>query len=367
MNEPERPINTFYGFCSLILPGLGQLLQKRIGTAVGFFSLFIVSGFLPVLIVSLLFRDRFTDQPLRVHLLHMFLFAGLFLLFMAAIFWSAVDAAQKPKDKPTEIPGEKQEEKPKEKKGGCSPGCIIAAIVGVGIMVLLLLPNVPCAREAARRMQCSNNLKQIGIAIHNYHDQYQSFLPAFTVDENGKLLHSWRVLILPYIEQGELYKEIRLDEPWDSEYNSQFHSRVLSAFQCPSGRRADASASQAGQSPEIQRNDLNCHYSVVVGKPTIFPGSEPVHRGQISDGTSNTILVVERMFPVCWMDPTHEITFNDACHGVNTNVYGLGSAHTGGCNVALADGSVQFISNTIKPETLKAMLTKAGGESVTVW
>ncbi|MCL2349335.1 MAG: DUF1559 domain-containing protein [Planctomycetaceae bacterium] len=361
MNKPERPINTFYGFCSLILPGLGQLLQKRIGTAVGFFTLFIVSGFLPVLIVSLLFRERFTGQPLRVHLLHMFTFGGLFLLFMAVIFWSAVDAARKPE--------EKQEVKPGEKQGRRFNFTIIellVVIVIIGILVALLLPAVPAAREPARRMQCSNQVKQIALAMDTYHDVYHSLPPAYTVDESGKPLHSWRVLLLPYLEQSALYEQIRLDEPWDSEHNSQFHSQMLSVFQCPSGKRADASASQGKQSPEPQRNDLNCYYSVVIGEQTIFPGAEPVNFGQISDGRSNTILVVERMYPVCWMDPTHEITFVDACLGVNTNVYGLGSGHIKGCNVAMADGSVQYFSDTIKPETLKALLTKAGGESVSV-
>ncbi|MDR1141085.1 MAG: hypothetical protein LBL62_05275, partial [Planctomycetaceae bacterium] len=102
MNKPERPINTFHAFCSLILPGLGQLLQKRPGEAFGFFVLFILSGFLPVLIVSILFMDRFVDQPLRIHLLHIFTFGGLYFVFLLAIFWSVLDAARKPEKKQEE-------------------------------------------------------------------------------------------------------------------------------------------------------------------------------------------------------------------------------------------------------------------------
>ncbi|MCL2117680.1 MAG: DUF1559 domain-containing protein, partial [Planctomycetaceae bacterium] len=305
MNQPERPINTFYAFCSLLLPGLGQLLQKRIGAAVGFFTLFILSGFLPVLIVSLLFRDRFSYQPLRVHLLHIVLFAGLFYLFMAAIFWSAVDAARKPK--------EKSEEKPKEKKACRIPPSLLVAIVIIGILVPLLLPSVPAAREAARRMQCSNNLKQICLALHIYYDVYHSLPPAFTVDENGKPLHSWRVLLLPYLEQGKLYSEIRLDEPWDSEYNQQFHDVTIHVFQCPSN----------GLLGRIQRQYPNlttvgnCHYSIVLGPETPFPGAESTQFSDMTDGTSNTVAVVERAMPVYWMDQNNEIRFNTACEGIN--------------------------------------------------
>jgi len=157
-----------------------------------------------------------------------------------------------------------------------------------------------------------------------------------------------------------LYEKIRLDEPWDSEYNRQFHDVSLSAFRCPS----------AGLHERIRREmpnlviDGNCYYSIVLGPETPFIGSKPMPFSSISDGTSNTIFVVERLLPVCWMDPNNEIGFDTACSGVNRNIHGIGSAHTGGANVAIADGSVQFISDTIKQETLRALLTKSGGESV---
>ncbi|MCL2348782.1 MAG: DUF1559 domain-containing protein [Planctomycetaceae bacterium] len=361
MNKPERPVNTFYGFCSLILPGLGQLLQRRFGTAIGFFVLFLVSGFLPLLIISLLFMDRFSYQPLRVHLLHIGVFAGLFYLFMVTIFWSAIDATGTPKEKP-EVKQEEEGEKPEEKKKGCSSGCIIliAVIIVVGFVVALLLPAVPSAREAARHMQCTNNIKQIALALHSYHDDYKSFPPAYTVDENGKPLHSWRVLILPYIEQTALYEKIRLDEPWDSEYNRQFHAEAPGDFQCPS--RGATGAIQR-ERPELTTGG-NCFYSVVLGPETPFTGEKPVRLNDIWDGTSNTICIVERLLPVCWMDPNNEIRFNTACEGIDRKQEGIGSNHSGGANAALVDGSVTFLSDTIKPEILKAMLTKAGGENV---
>jgi 5'-3' exonuclease len=102
------------------------------------------------------------------------------------------------------------------------------------VAVALLLPAVQAAREAARRMQCTNNIKQIMLAMHTYHDAHKCFPPVMTADKNGKPLHSWRVLILPFIEQQALYSQIRLDEPWDSEYNSRLHDMNIQTYQCPS-------------------------------------------------------------------------------------------------------------------------------------
>ena len=345
MTEPERPHGTFYAFCSLILPGLGQLLQKRAGAAVGFFVLFILTGFLPVLIVSLLFRDRFTDQPLRVHFLHLSVFGGLYFLFLLAIFWSVMDAARKP-----EVKSEEKSEagaKPK-RRFPLNLGGLFAAIGVVGVLIALLLPAVPSAGEAARRMQCSNNLKQLMLAFHTYHDACGQLPPAYSVDENGHPLHSWRVLILPFIEQRALYEEIRLDEPWDSEHNQQFHSKIPSTYWCPSNPNAPTRG--------------GCCYSIICGEEAAFAGAKPRKFKDITDGTSNTIFLVERKVPVNWMDPSNEITFETACEGVNVNAMGISSFHTEGANYALGDGSVSFISNTIDAKELRKMLTISEGQ-----
>ena len=92
---------------------------------------------------------------------------------------------------------------------------VIGSVTVGGVLVALLLPAVQAARESARRMQCSNNLKQVALAMHNYHDTYQSFPPAYTVDADGNKLHSWRTLLLPYIEQAALYdlSLIHISEP----------------------------------------------------------------------------------------------------------------------------------------------------------
>jgi len=233
---------------------------------------------------------------------------------------------------------------------GC--GCSIVILMGIGILIALLLPAVQAAREAARRMQCTNNEKVIGLAMHMYHDANKSLPPAMTFDEDGKPLHSWRVLLLPYLwDESELFDQIRLDEPWDSDYNRQFHDRAPSVYRCPSAK-GDITGMTS--------------YSVVVGKESYSdePDAEQDF-SDIEDGLSNTIFLVERKTPVCWMDPTQEITFEEACKGINVSADGLGSNHSGGINVCMFDGAVQFISkNTVDWDTLRALLTWSGGEQV---
>ena len=341
MSEPQRPINTFYAFCSLLLPGLGQLLQKRPGAALGFCALFLLTGFLPVLIVSLLFMDRFSQETLQINILHVLVFIGIIFPLMLAFFCAVIDAA-------AWKPGDRTRFKPLQIVGG-----ILFAIV----VVTLLLPPVPSAREAARRMQCAVHMRQIGLAFHAYHDKHGYFPPAYTVDEEGRALHSWRVLILPYIEEKTLYEKIRLDEPWDSEYNRQFHSEVPRMFQCPSysspNRDVECPTCHLAQ-PFVPGG---CSYSVIVGETAAFNGSEPRKFEDITGGTSNTIFLVERRIPANWMDPSHEISFATACEGANINAMGISSYHPGGTNCTLGNVSVRFIPNSIDGEALRKLLT----------
>ena len=209
-----------------------------------------------------------------------------------------------------------------------------------------------------RATACENNLKQIGISLHNYHDVHNAFPPLYTVDANGKPLHSWRVLILPFIEQSVLYEAIRLNEPWDSEHNKQFHNRVIPQYVCPKN--------------EIE-GDKNCHYSVIVsdgGRPItggsfVPAANEKTMTGsalyQITDGTSNTLAVVEVKEGFCWMDPTADITFEEFLKGINGKGR-VGSNHRGGANGLLFDAVVRFLPDDIPAETLRALGTPNGGE-----
>ncbi len=230
---------------------------------------------------------------------------------------------------------------------------IIAAVVAIpmlliciGILVGLLLPAVQAAREAARRMQCSNNLKQIALAMHNYNDTYNTFPPAYTTDANGRPLHSWRTLLLPYMEQQALYAQIDLSKPWDDPVNLPFSTTVVPVFSCPSSH--------------VDAPEKTC-YQVVVDNGGMFSGASACNVLSVVDGLSNTLLVVETESSnaVPWMSPQDTDLPTFLSRGQTGS-----SAHTHGCNAAFADGSVNFLSEDLDAATAAALVSKAGGDSV---
>jgi hypothetical protein len=211
------------------------------------------------------------------------------------------------------------------------------------LSVALLLPAVQAAREAARRAQCSNNLKQIALAMHNYHTVHNVLPPGLTVSPDGKPLLSWRVLLLPYLNQNSLYEQFKLDEPWDSPNNKPLLAQMPNVFQCPS-------APQAGPDKTV--------YQVLIGPGTLFDKPEGNSFSDVTDGTVNTLMVVESKVPAPWTQP-EGLKFTP-----ETPIQGLGSAHAGGFDAAFADGSIKFIKNSIAPNMLDAMATRNGGEVI---
>src|SRR4051794_3818491 len=109
-------------------------------------------------------------------------------------------------------------------------GGLGSTLVVLAVLIALLVPAVQAAREAARRSQCVNNLKQIGLAMHNYNSAYDVFPPAVITDPDGKPLLSWRVLLLPFLDEQALYEQFKLDEPWDSPNNKPLLSRMPKVF-----------------------------------------------------------------------------------------------------------------------------------------
>lgn len=210
----------------------------------------------------------------------------------------------------------------------------------------LLLPAVSSAREAARRMSCSSNLKQIGLALHNYHDTHGRFPPAWLAGENGKPMHSWRVLILPYIESSDLYAQYDFNEPWNGPNNSKLASRMPRSYLCPSH---DDSAPY-------------CSYHVVTGPAASFRGAEPRDLGEFTNGTHRTVLSMEDSSRrVHWMEP-RDITYEQALAAFQ---YDLGSTHRrqdffweyyGGRNVLMADGSVHFLYGPLPLKSVEGLL-----------
>ncbi len=229
-----------------------------------------------------------------------------------------------------------------------SDGTTFWRVLGIAALVVFgywLYVDCVASGEAARRMQCGNNLKSLALALQNYADTYAALPAPFTTDAEGRPLHSWRVALLPYVEQNALYTQIRLDEPWDSEWNSQFHDQMPRTFACPNG---DGWTPWGAESRETT-------YSVVVGEETAFASGKWRKMEEITDGTWDTLAVVERKTPVCWMNPTADLTFE-------TLLDEAGSEHRGGFQASMLDGSVRFISTKIKPEILRAMATASGGE-----
>jgi type II secretory pathway pseudopilin PulG len=227
---------------------------------------------------------------------------------------------------------------------------LLVSIVVIGVLIALLLPAVESARPAARRSQCMNNLKQISYALHNYHDRYGCFPPAYVADKDGRPMHSWRVLILPFMEQKGLYDQYRFDEPWDGPNNRKLAATVIQAYRCPS----DESGSPT---------DTN--YVAVIGPETAWPGTRCIQMGDIGDGLSNTLLLAEvHKSGIHWMEP-RDLHVLQMAPGINPKAgQGISSAHPGGAQVALADGSTWFLSESIAPATLRKLLTIRGGESL---
>ncbi len=109
----------------------------------------------------------------------------------------------------------------------------LAVVAIIGLLIALLLPATRSARPAARRMQCSSNLKQIAMALHNYEQAHGMMPPAFTTDAEGRPLHSWRTVILPYLDEQSLYQTIDLTKSWDDPANAKARETSLLVFRCP--------------------------------------------------------------------------------------------------------------------------------------
>ncbi|MBX3420827.1 MAG: DUF1559 domain-containing protein [Pirellulaceae bacterium] len=224
---------------------------------------------------------------------------------------------------------------------------LIVSLVAVGALVLCgcgLGLLIPAYVEANRRLSCANNLKQIGIALHNYVSIHGEFPPAYSVDENGRPLHSWRTLILPYMEQNSVYTQIDLSKPWDDPVNQRFHSLQISAYSCPT--------------TQIGQRGLTC-YQVVVHPQALLIGGESRSLNEVTDGISNTLAVIEssEVDAVPWMAP-QDLPLQNYLNSAGR------SHHSGGRQLLLGDGAVRFVANSVDENTLNALVTCNGDEPV---
>ena len=225
--------------------------------------------------------------------------------------------------------------------------------IGVGVFLTLFIPYCVRARAEILRLDCAQNMKQILVALHSYHDKYETFPPAYIADENGKPLHSWRVLILPYLGEGELYKQIRLDESWDNEHNSRLHKQMPPVFCCP----VDPQKQARGETS----------YVWLTGKGHISDGTSCTKMAQISDGTSNTLMMVETLDPFCWMAP-HDMSLGyiwDLGYPEGPIKNGISSNHMVIANIGYTDASVCPLPY-VDLYSLMRISTIAGGEALVV-
>lgn len=214
---------------------------------------------------------------------------------------------------------------------------VVVTILIVLVGVALLLPSVRSAKEPARRMSCSNNLKNIALALHTYHDTYHNLPPAYTVDSAGRRLHSWRTLLLPYLEQQALYDRIDLSKPWDDPLNQAVFAEANSkSLRCPNATCPTTHTT----------------YLAVVGPNTCFPAGAARKLREL-ESLSNTLILVEvstdRAVP--WMSPEDldEASLLAVFHGE--------APHPNVVGAAMADGTVQFLSTETSEAQLKALLS----------
>ena len=224
-----------------------------------------------------------------------------------------------------------------------------AAYVVVAGLTALLVPAVRDAQRAARRSSCDCNLKQIGLALQNYADVYKSFPPAYVTDARGTRMHSWRVLILPFMEQKPLYEMYDFNEPWNGPHNRRLANMMPPIYRCPSddlARRGETS------------------YAAIDGPGTVFSGSKGSTFTDIKDGTSNTVAVVEAAGAgIDWMEP-RDLPFSSLRGGVMSSMKtGVASRHVGTCMAVFCDGHTYGLPSTTPVRTLQALFTRAGGEA----
>jgi hypothetical protein len=220
------------------------------------------------------------------------------------------------------------------------------------VAVALLLPAVQASRSAARRAQSTNNLKQIGLALHNFHSANNHFPPQAITDKSGKPLLSWRVAILPFIDQQGVFNEFKLDEPWDSPNNKALLERMPMTYAVPG---ADAEPGMT-------------FYRGFSGAHTLFDPNvkDGLSLASVTDGTSNTLGIVEAREAVPWTKPDEEIPFDFSAKSEKASelVPMLGAHFPGGFNAVFLDGSVRFIKHSISPVVLRALITRDGGEVI---
>lgn len=255
--------------------------------------------------------------------------------------------------------------KPTRVRHGFTVVELIVVIASLSILMGLMLPAVQHARETARRITCSNNLAQQGLALQQFESSFRSF-PA---GAEAGTLHAWSTKILPHLEQGSVYQHIDFKADWDSPKNAIWSRQSLPVFACPSSLKnytgltdyCGISGSSHKAKWDIGRNGILF---------PLDPSEKPVAMASITDGTSNTIAIAEAI-------AVGEDNYGFWACGANclghdegsiNNRFGsldeIASLHRGGANAAFADGSVRFLSESMSLDVVAALCTRNNQEVV---
>ena len=192
-------------------------------------------------------------------------------------------------------------------------------------------------------MHCADNLKQIAIALHTYHDTYKSLPPAYIPDQNGKPMHSWRVLLLPFFEPQSFYQQYDFSEPWNGPYNIKLANLFSEVYQCPEEQH--------------RGKPVQTSYLAVVGPGTMWPGSKPACFKDAKDGLSNVMMIVEVHNSGIQIFEPRDLDISTMATRINTKGgLGISSDHVKGAQVVFADGSVHFLDESTTWATLQKLI-----------
>jgi len=281
---------------------------------------------------------------------------------------------------------------------------LLLVIVLIGILLAIMLPVLQRARESARRMSCSNNLKQIGLAVNTYHNDYESFPSGWCgFDRSSGRPHatgesgwSWSTFLLPYMEQRALYQQIDIGQPITAIVNDPIRQSVIDSYQCPSDpgppllelqseKDAKVIVATLGTSDYVgcfgTRELTDCAdapVGMIVLSDGIFQHNQPVRLRDITDGISSTIMVGERTSVHGASTWTGYVPGGLQAHArflgianeppqpaITSKLPGFSSSHASCTNFLYADGSVRTITHTIDQPIFRSLATRSSGELIT--
>lgn len=228
---------------------------------------------------------------------------------------------------------------------------VVALIMAASIWVVLkvVIPLATPDPNLAAKERTFGQLRQIGLAMLAYHDEYGSFPPAYLSDEQGKPMHSWRVLLLPYLGEEALYRSYDFSQPWDGPENSSLIPLMPSIYASPLDDPLTRSAETG--------------VMVIMGDRTPFPGAGTTNLTDLRDGPENTILAVEVVsHGTSWTEPL-DLDASKMVYQIDGRFdQEIGSRIEGGAHVVFADGDVEFLGENTPRNRVEALVTRDAGD-----